>query len=451
VKLLLLITAAFLVRLVAAVAAWNIECVYDECFYSNLAGSLAAGDGFQPHAGHYWPPGYIAFLAAHLKAGLGLGGARITQVFLSTLLVPLAFVMGREAATDAGRPDGRQVGLMAAVIIAFHPTLIAYSHYLWSETLFLPLFIGGLLLVHRAAGQGSGWLALAAGALLGVSCLIKVLPLYLIPLLAFWLAVRSPAHRRLVTASLLLAGAVLAVGPWTVRNLVVHRRVVLIETTTGKNLVRGNNAVHPANWDWGTARSTRGVVARSGCRQTDLIDLNACLTRHGIGEIAAHPGRFVRQAGTKIADLANPTSFLVRHIRRGLYGSWPGALSHPAVTIVALFHMALMTLAVWGWARHGGNWRQIVMLCVIYIVAVHVATFAMSRFRLPLTVPLAVGAALALVPAPPGSLTTGSQRRRGLWTASLLIILVLCWGARFPDLYAPRSFSPAAEELPADD
>jgi hypothetical protein len=92
-----------------------------------------------------------------------------------------------------------------------------------------------------------------------------------------------------------------------------------------------------------------------------------------------------------------------------------------------------------------------VMLCVIYIVAVHVATFAMSRFRLPLTVPLAVGAALALVPAPPGSLATGSRRRRGRWPAGRRINLVLCWGARFPDLYASRSFSPVAEELPADD
>ncbi len=450
-KLLLVITAAFLVRLVAAVAAFDLECVFDECFYSNLAATLAAGDGFQPHAGHYWPPGYIAFLAAHLKTGLGLGGARITQVFLSTLLVPLAYTMGREAATDAGRLDGRRVGLMAALLIAFHPTLIAYSHYLWSETLFLPLFVGGLLLVHQAARQGSRKLALAAGILLGASCLIKVLPLYLVPLLAIWLALRSPVHRRVAAVSLLLAGTALAVAPWTARNLVQHRRFVLIETTTGKNLVRGNNAMTPANWDWGTGRSTRGVVVGTGCRQTDLIDLNACLTRHGLGEIRDHPGRFVVQAGTKLADLVNPTSFLVRHIRRNLYGPWPAPVAHGVVTLVALFHMALMALAILGWVRHGGNWRQIVILCVVYIVAIHLVTFAMSRFRLPLALPLAVGAALALVPAPAGYVPPGSSRQRALWTAGLLVVLLLCWGARVQDLYASRSVFPASSERSAGD
>jgi 4-amino-4-deoxy-L-arabinose transferase-like glycosyltransferase len=451
VKLLLVITAAFLIRLVAALAAFDLQCVFDECFYGNVAAGLAAGEGFQPHAGHYWPPGYIAFLAAHLKTGLGLGGVRITQVFLSTLLVPLAFVMGREAATDAGRQDASRVGLMAAILIAFHPTLIAYSHYLWSETLFLPLFGGGLILVHRAARGGAGKLALGAGVLLGVSCLIKVLPLYLVPLLAIWLALHSPARRRLVVASLLLAGTFLAVAPWTARNYLEHRRLVIIETTTGKNLVRGNNEVNPANWDWGTGRSTRGVVVRTGCPQDDLIDLNACLTRHGMAAITSHPGRFMMQAGTKLADLVNPTSFLVRHIRRDIYGSWPAPLAHGVVTVVALFNMALMAMAVWGWVHHGGNWRQLVILCATYMVAVHLVTFAMSRFRLPLVLPLAVGAALVLVPATASYVPPGSRRQRALWATGLLLVLLLSWGVRVPDLYASRSVFPAAADRSAGD
>ena len=60
VKLLLLVAAALLVRLAALAGAWHNNCAYDECWYLFLAARLAAGEGFQPHAGHFWPPGYIA-------------------------------------------------------------------------------------------------------------------------------------------------------------------------------------------------------------------------------------------------------------------------------------------------------------------------------------------------------------------------------------------------------
>jgi len=445
VKLPLLIAAALLVRLVAVAAAWHTDCAYDECWYLFLAAKLADGQGFQPHAGHFWPPGYIAFLAAHLKLGLGVGGAWISQIILSTLLVPLAFVIGREAATEAGHADGDRVGLLAAAIIAFHPTLIAYSHYLWSETVFLPLFTGGLWLVHQCARRPGPAVALAAGLLLGTASLIKALPLYLVPLLALWLAVTLPGNRRLMAVALLLLGTVLVVGPWTVRNAIVHHRLVLLETTSGKNLVRGNNDIGPANWDWGTERSTLGVNVK-GCRQANLVDRDACLAHHGAQEIREHPVRFIAQAGTKLADLVNPTSFLVRHIRQGIYGDWPTPVADGVVTLVALFHMALMALAVVGWVRSGGRWRQIVVILLLYMLAVHLVMFAMSRFRLPLVVPLAVGAALALVPAPAG----GSGRGRRLLTAALLAVLVVCWSVRVPFLYVTHSSPPESAGGAAD-
>lgn len=447
-RLLILIAAAFLVRLVALIAAWDINCSNDECHYLFLSSRLADGQGFQSHAGHYWPPGYITFLAAHFKLGMGIEGARITQVFLSTLLVPLAFIMGREAAREAGITNGERVGLLAGAFIAFHPTLIAYSHYLWSETLFLPLFTGGLILVHRCIRRQSAAVALTAGLVLGAATLVKALPLYLVPVLALWLFVSLPAGRRLAPAVALVLGLVLVVGPWAARNFVVLDRMVLLETTSGKNLVRGNNNINPANWDWGTSRSTHGVVIRSGCgKEENLVDLDACLMEYGLQGISRNPGRFIRDAGTKLADLANPTSFLVRHIRSGTYGEWPVPLAHAAVTLIALFHMSLMGLAIIGWTRHSGHWRQIVVLLVLYVVAIHLVMFAMSRFRLPLVVPLAVGAALALAPA----VTANAGRRLNhILAAALLGILLLCWAFRLPDLYAPRSAELEPPKLPAE-
>ena len=435
-RLWLLILAALAIRLAGVAAAWDIGCIGDECYYSNLAHHLADGEGFRPHSRHYWPPGYIAFLAGHLKLGLGLSGARVTQAFLSTLLVPMVFLLGRQAARDAGRTDGARVGMAAAFLVAFHPTLVAYAHYLWSETLFLPLFTGGLLLIHTARARTSGRLALAAGLAMGASCLVKVLPLYLVPLLAAWVIAGTPTRRGVRVAALLMAGTMAIILPWTARNYMVYGRLVLIETTTGKNLVRGNNPVTSSNWDWGTGRSTRGVVLRAECRDVSLVDYNACLTRYGVGQIIQHPVRFVTRAGTKVADLVNPTSFLVRHIRRGLYGDWPPPLADGVVTALALFNMALMAMAVWGWTRHGGAWWQLTIIMVLYILAVHVVTFGMSRFRLPLMPIIVVGAVMAVIPWR-AAVPQASRRRQMTWAAVILAILLLCWGVRVPDLYAP--------------
>ena len=38
----------------------------------------------------------------------------------------------------------------------------------------------------------------------------------------------------------------LVILPWSLRNVSAYGQFVLIETTTGKNLVRGNNAIGPS-------------------------------------------------------------------------------------------------------------------------------------------------------------------------------------------------------------
>ena len=433
----ILLGVAFGIRAAAWMATWSMRCILDECFYTELATALAHGEGFQAHSGHYWPPGYIAFLAAHIRIGVGTAGAKAVQVLLSTLLVALSWEMGRRAAAGWGTETSRRVGLASAALVALDPTLIAYSHYLWSETLFLPLFVGALLLSLDAAKTGSPQRAALAGLLLGLGCLIKVLPVYFAPVLALWIWWHAPEESRPHRAALaLLAASLLAIVPWSVRNTATYGHFVLIETTTGKNLVRGNNASGPANWDWGTPRRPRGVLQAAGCSEPDPISLDACLKRSGLQAIAGHPGRFLRQAGTKLADLFNPTSFLVRHIRRGIYGQWPAGVALGVILLVAAFNVTVIGLGTIGWI-HGpaGPLRRLVLLFTFYTLAVHVVTFAMSRFRLPLEPFLAVGTALVL--AAPVKITERLRAGRLRWiTAGILLLLVVGWSLRLGWLFA---------------
>lgn len=447
-RLLLIIAIAFVLRAVALLLTTGIECLNDECSYSELAGQLARGEGFQAHSRHYWPPGYVAFLALHLVTAAGLTGAKATQVLLSTLLVPLVFGLGRRAAIGWGDQAATSVGLLAATLIAFNPTLVAYSHYLWSETLFLPFFVGALLLGLDASRSGSLARAAAAGLLCGLACLIKVLPLYFVPVFAGYLALRGDHDRRRFGAGLVVVAATfLVILPWSVRNTLTYGRFVLIETTTGKALLRGNNPVAPANWDWGARRRHRGAIQRAQCTDPDPIEHNACLARRGLANIVEHPGRFLRQAATKIADLCNPTSFTVRHIRREIYGPWPLPVADAVVVFIASFNVALMGLAAVGWINGpAGRVRSLAGLLLAYMLAIHVVTHAMSRFRMPFEPFLAVGTALAL--ARP-KLIAAQLRVRGqaLATAALLVALLASWSVRAGALLQRRAPSNGDSEM----
>ena len=303
------------------------------------------------------------------------------------------------------------------------------------------MFTGGLLAILAVAdrldrSEPALRLAALAGLIFGLSCLIKVLPLYLVLLLAAWLVLRGsqPRSSAARAAAVLVGVTFAAILPWTTRNAVAYQRFALIETTTGKNLVRGNNAMGPSNWDWGDFRRTP-ALRDADCHDDNPVDLDRCLTRHARRAIASHPGQFFDDLDTKVADLLNPTSFLVRHVRSGVYGEWPPGAADLLVLVVALFNMGVMALAVIGW-RHGpaSSARAVGATVTTYVVVVHLMTFGMSRFRLPLAPLLAVGAGLAL--ASPLAWRDMARARRDLVpTLVLLALLLACWWGRAGHLF----------------
>ena len=84
---------------------------------------------------------------------------------------------------------------------------------------------------------------MAGGLLIGVAAAAKTNALLLLPAVAvaIWFAhARRPARTRGVWLAWLAAGVVLSVAPITVRNYVVSERVVLVNSTGGRNLWKGN-------------------------------------------------------------------------------------------------------------------------------------------------------------------------------------------------------------------
>jgi len=251
--LAILLFAALFVRLLALWMAWDARLVLDEQLYLIRADALLRGEGFvgsfqswvlhpdvtlliqlPQYTGSYQPPLYTLFIASILGIPvLGVSAVKLVQVLLGVLTVLLVFRI-------ASAWFDERCGLVAAALCAFYPNFIAFSHYLWSETLFVFLLTLAFAYATRKK-TASRTDILVAGLLFGLAALTRSAIVYFLPVLGLWLfwIHRSEGRRALIRPVLLLA-ALIPIAPWTVRNASVNEGFVLIDTNGPFNLWRGN-------------------------------------------------------------------------------------------------------------------------------------------------------------------------------------------------------------------
>lgn len=195
------------------------------------------------------PPLHVWVFAGWLRLALLLDqaptlGVRLIQAFqvgLGVLLVPLCYGL-------AAYLFGRRAGLLFALFWAIWFPFVELPATLFSEPLYLFFFALHLWLLTRYdADERPRWLVLA-GLTLGCAALTRSPALYALVFLLPWLLVRQvrraaapgawlAAARRVVGPFGLLVACTLAVVlPWTVRNWVEYRRVILIDTLGPINL-----------------------------------------------------------------------------------------------------------------------------------------------------------------------------------------------------------------------
>ena len=207
-----------------------------------------------------WPPLYPAFLA--LVQSFAGDSIRAAQ---------LSGVVDRQRDGRAHRPVGRRIagdgiGLVAAALAAISPMLIAADGSLMSETLFVPLALGTLLLALAAARTQRVWLWIAAGALAGLAALTRAKG-------CCWCrssCCRSPgaASARLACrgcrCATAVAGAalVVVVAPWVARNAqrVDEPTIANVSSSTaiaGANCRQTYGATTLGSWEFACIRDER--------------------------------------------------------------------------------------------------------------------------------------------------------------------------------------------------
>jgi 4-amino-4-deoxy-L-arabinose transferase-like glycosyltransferase len=234
----LAVALALVLRVGVLVATPDFKPTSDAADFNRLARSIA-------DTGHYPdtsiarpgtptalnPPGYPHLLGLTYEyVGRSLTTGRALGVVLGTVTVLLLALI-------AWRLWGPAAGAIAGFLGAVYPPLVLVNASLISETLFVPLLLGVVLLLvaWRRAGGSAAWaMAAAAGVLCGLAALTRFVGVLLAVVVLVWIWRQGlTARRRLAMSALVVLAASATIAPWTLRNARAFHSFVPIATEGG--------------------------------------------------------------------------------------------------------------------------------------------------------------------------------------------------------------------------
>ena len=371
--LLLFLAAVFIVKLSVALQLRDHPLLQanaglDTTIYTNLASQVLAGNRSLAPGLYFVSPLYIYVLAAIFSFSGALLTVRLVQIGLGTAAVWLIFGGARawygEAALDPF--------LTAAAL-----TTLAFAF-----TRPRPLL----------------WFALS-GLTLGTQILNR--PNMLLPCVAI-LALLAVA-RRWRPLTMMAAGVVLALSPVIVRNIVVAGDWSPASSHGGLNFYIGNNAEAD-----GTYRSVPGITPNMTGQQQDarrvaeesvgraLSDADVSAYFYGLGWtwIRLHPGQALTLFVRKVGYVFNGAFITLNY-------SFPFYAYDERTLLAVLFvgpwllvPMGLVGLIIGAPAER--RYEYVVWASFVPVYAIAVAIFFVTeRYRLPMLVPLCMGAGIA--------------------------------------------------------
>lgn len=152
-----------------------------------------------------------------------LYGMRLLAALMASLMVPITYLVAREAF-----PDSRLVLYGAPVLVLLTQGYALNMSQMSNDALAVPLAAAAILVLLRMVGRGLTWRScLLAGVLIGGSLLAKMTTVFLLPvallapaMLVAWR--RERPVRALLYAGMTIGVAALVVAPWIAHNYSVY-------------------------------------------------------------------------------------------------------------------------------------------------------------------------------------------------------------------------------------
>ncbi len=427
IKLMLAAIIAAAVVLRVASALWqgssveSLPGVDDQISYDMLARQLLAGNGFTFPV-NWWPVTQAGEPTAHwsflyslyLATIYGLFGpqpliARLLQAVFAGVVLPwLTWRIGR-------RVFGDWVGLIAAAISAVYIYFFYYAGALMTETFYIVSILWTIDCAMRIAASGPAslnrwmpWLEL--GLAMAVTVLLRQLFLLVVPVVLLWLwwfALRK--ERRLVGSRAMLvrlAGSIAVAAalilPWTARNYLAFGRLVPLNTNSGYAFFWANHPIHGTEFiailpDSG--RSYRQLIPKD-LRGLDEAALDQALLQEGMRFVVEDPWRYFLLSLSRIKDY---------------FMFWPSSESNAISNLARVASFALfLPLMLIGLLRSLTSVRPsdkergptlvrsttglvLLLSFMATYTAIHLLSWALIRYRLPVDAILVMFAGAGLV------------------------------------------------------
>lgn len=392
--------------------AWDGRApVHDAAAYAAIAANLERGEGFtvgpsatQPSSSY--SPGLPLLVAGlyEVTGGVHERLARLLLAAIGTLSILFAYLIShRLARLASSSPYGRVnspsvvAGLIAAAAVAVYPALVEYQGMLMSEPLAATLLSGSVLAMFWAADRDSPLRWLLPGALLGATAMVR--PEYLgvaalLGLVVFARGAGADWRRALAQAAILLAGVVLLVAPWTVRNAVALDRFVPISIGGGQVLFAGTYLPsdgdpekvgtevveqHPELFAPAATQRLRleQILARLAAARYPDLETDQALSRLGReqlwDDVSEEPLEFAGFVATKVGRIWShgPRDVMREPLWAALH--W------------ALVGLGLIGLSVLAWRR---RWEALVLATVFVSITALSALLVASPRRVLVMLPL---------------------------------------------------------------
>jgi 4-amino-4-deoxy-L-arabinose transferase-like glycosyltransferase len=414
--LILILAVSVILRVAAAIYLGNrvevLPGTFDQISYHNLAMRVAAGYGFS-FGEEWWPATaagaptahwsflYTGYLALIYKLfGLNPLIARIIQAVIVAILQPY---LAYRIAEDLFNP---LTGLVAAALTAIYTYFIYYAATLMTEPFYIVAILAALWLSMRIVKGGRGgepgssnlvargslWMGLWLGLALGTAVLIRQLFLLVVPFVLIWIWWAS-GRRNL--KGMIVAGVtiLLMVLPFTIYNYQRFDRFVLLNTNAGYALFWSNHPIYgtqfvPILTD---EMGSYNELIPDELLSLDEAALDQALLRLGIGFILADPLRYLALSASRI-----PPYFIF----------WPSSSSSTISNISRVSSFGIMLpFMLYGLYRSykiriKPLVKQPLFLLYMFILLytlMHILTWTLVRYRLPVDAVLVIFAGLAVV------------------------------------------------------
>lgn len=393
-RLAAIVAGAVALRLLyVLVLARHVPMAGDSQFFHAEANLVADGRGYiepfvdaaydiqVPTAAH--PPLYPTLLAGlSLFGGDGLLAQRALGAFVGGAVIVVIALLGR-------RLGGKRVGLLAALVAALYPLLIAADGAPMSESLYglvvgLSLLVALKLQQRRSVGR-----AAALGALIALAALARSEALLLLVLVGLPLALTGGQTGRVKRGLALLAAAAVVLAPWTIRNLSEFGRPTLISHNDSTVLAGANCAKTYHGQDLGGWRFDC-ISQRKTLKEAVQA---ATWRREGIDYALDHAGRWPAVVPVRVLrtwDLWQP--------RRQASSAEGRAKWAEGAGVIAYFLLLPFTIAGVVLLRRRERTATLIMLSPALLATISsVIGYGLPRFRHAFELSIVVLAALALV------------------------------------------------------